>query len=1250
MKFPRLHTRRSRGFVLIMVVLGLALMMILLLALFQGILQQSHGAAGGEMQQRDRMLADTAAALVIGQIQQASSRAGEAWISQPGLLRTYAADASRKPTACYKLYSTPNLSDMIDKSGSLTFLAGDVPSDWNSKPALYTDLNAPARSRSLFGSPVYPILDPAAASIPGIKFDSGRAEMPVAWIYQLQDGTLGPASAGTAANPIVARFAFWTDDDTSKININTAGCGTPWNTPRGNSTDDVAWSKTQPAAGEYSAYPGHPATTSLGVAFSPALTPQQLLTLTPRYAWGGSEFGAKTTTSGQNLAPKTDRLYSSIDELCFSTTMSNGQRAASVITPDQINAARFVLTAHSEAPETTLLGAPRVAIWPIADAATKRTANDLAIINAATVGTGTDNIRNYYFQRNSPLDPMDDFNPATPLSPATDSNLKLFNELVARGQVIQPGYAAALSSSTATAKYSDANWRQIILEITDFIHGLNPVDPNPAIVPFAGGGSNNVGRAFIVPLTMKYGTDATQPPLRGFGRCPTLQSLTLVFYVCGYRVTTTSAPNYKDIDYTATPDTNDGADWLANFPTTAAPLWSKVKWELIRAFVVPSTFQPGCGFPEVSNACDIQIDGLDKIQLTNLASPTIKSDFQFASTAISRPLSDAQTVLPAERAWGGNEGPLAWRAAANAPAASYPFAGKNAFVFPIRAGPAAYLPAAWANSLSFNGVDLTVTIRDPNNPTGTPWQTLNIKLPAFTIRGPTANGECDYSADPAIPNSKVLPSYYMSLANRIRAIQWNNRGALIQVGDISRGVEAKTDQRLIAGLNTVPSDTFFFSTLKNYTTAPTTTQGGSHAHNLRLADGTSACFAPISATSTDDWASLVASSTYTKTITPMTTSTDWQSGAQVPYNQFTGPNVTAPTGSLAVTMNGGFPGDWDTAPGLAPDGALINLPDAGTTLTPNSAYQSLSTGQVGASTQRTPNALVPSPVIFGSLPTGINPVVNQTIHSKPWQTLLFCPYPAAGTNHPGAVSPPDHLILDNFWMPVVEPLPISTCMATAGKINLNDQIAPFTYIHRNTALRAVLDSVRIPAVPLGQIANYKSANTAINSIWNAVDMDATMAQIDDRFANKSTDAYLSESEICTVPLVPAIKPNSPFSDHLNVATTKTELSKFWNSAQAINGQLTGDNLREQPYAQIYSRLTTRSNSYTVHIRAQVLKKLTHDPDQNVWKEGTDVVLSDWRGSYEIERYLDPDASAPKPADPRLTAYKFRIISAHAFQP
>jgi uncharacterized protein (TIGR02600 family) len=508
----------------------------------------------------------------------------------------------------------------------------------------------------------------------------------------------------------------------------------------------------------------------------------------------------------------------------------------------------------------------------------------------------------------------------------------------------------------------------------------------------------------------------------------------------------------------------------------------------------------------------------------------------------------------------------------------------------------------------------------------------------------------------------VAPSWYMTLAHRLRTSP-SSRPLMIQAGDMCETMEAGGDWRVLASLPTV-TNTLFAAHPQNFKSI--NGQGGSPALNFRFADGTSPCFAPGNSTnssSTSWYAKLNGLANYSSGTMTLPVH-DWRTGTLLaattgvpvtPYTYFTNAPCSTISGCNGVYMDAAqtLAGDWDTGPGYAPDGALINLPDAGTTNAPAAAYQSLSGNDVGAPTQRTPNALVPSPVIFGSLPAGINPVTPAS--STPWRTLLFCPYPAANTGatpyamHPGAASPPDYLLLDNFWMPVVEPYPISTNLATRGKINLNDQIAPFTYIHRSTALRALLDSLRIPAISSQSAQAYKTAGaTMANSIWNSVDENGTVEQIDNRLTNGSADAYLSESEICAVPLVPRL--STPI-DTSSVANAQAALAEFWNPSNSANvsGALIGDNLRELPYAQLYGRLTARSNSYTVHIWVQVLKKLTDDPQQNIWREGTDVVLGEWRGDYEIERYLDPAASAPTAGSP-LGPYDFRIVGRHRFAP
>ena len=1255
MKFPQ-PRRQQQSMVLIMALVAIAVVTVLMLALFEGASLQNRSAQNSAILAQEELLADSAASLVEGQIAQAAVYTNQTtWMSQPGLVRTYSltnAANPRAPLACYKLYSTTNLAAMTDTSGSIAFMSADVPANWSSQPALYVDLNTPAQN-------LYPIFDPAATnSVQGLSADSPNgAQMPVAWLYQLQDGTLGPAANATAANPIVARLAFWADDETCKININTAGVGDGWNTPRANSPGDISAATNQPAQGEYSAYPGHPATTSLNVVFGSGTAPtaaqaQQWLDLTPRYAWGGSQFGTATTTPNQIVPAKTGHLYASPDELLFAcASTTSAPRTANAITPAQLETARFVLTAHSVAPETTLLGEPRVAIWPVADSGANLTAADRAITNAATVGT-----RPYFFQRHSPTNSADDFT----------ANAELFTDLVNRGTNNLPG-----CSVTFAQKYPGAEWTQLMLEIADYIHALNAVAPSgPAFAPSFASNGTNYGYGFVEPLTTTYNGSIT---LRGLGRSPMLSSLTLVIYVSGFGFS-----NGKSIDYETSPDTPAGTSWSTNFANVATQQWknstNSVTSELLRAFVVPCTFQPGCGYPEVSDPCTIQIQGLNNL---SVKVGTSTGTFGFPGTATSLPLGTPLQYY-SDRAMGGNEGPLAWTVTADALAqgqnVSYAFAGTSAVTASLSTTANPYTtPGQWPltkTPFTVNSATLTVLINDLNGHT---LQTNVVVMPSGTVTfAPTINGEADHmdAMPPATSiadwssnaSCTVAPSWYMTLAHRLRTSP-SSRPLMIQAGDMCETMEAGGDWRVLASLPSV-TNTLFTAHPQNFKSI--NAQGGSPALNFRFAEGTSPCFAPgnsTSSSSTSWYAKLNRLGNYpTGTMTlPVI---DWRTGALLaatasvpvtPYTYFTNAPCGVASGCNGVYMDAAqtLAGDWDTGPGYAPDGALINLPDAGTSNAPAAAYQSLSGNDVGAPTQRKPNALVPSPVIFGSLPAGINPTAPAS--STPWRTLLFCPYPAANTSatpytmHPGAASPPDYLLLDNFWMPVVEPYPISTGMATRGKINLNDQIAPFTYIHRSTALRALLDSLRIPAISSQNALVYKTPGVGVStSIWNSVDENGTVAQIDNRLTNGSADAYLSESEICAVPLVPRL--STPI-DTSSIANAQAALAQFWNPSNAANvsGALTGDNLRELPYAQLYGRLTARSNAYTVHIWVQVLKKLTGDPQQNLWREGTDFVLGEWRGDYEIERYLDPTAAAPMAGTP-LSPYDFRIVSRHRFAP
>src|SRR5690606_17777953 len=87
---------------------------------------------------------------------------------------------------------------------------------------------------------------------------------------------------------------------------------------------------------------------------------------------------------------------------------------------------------------------------------------------------------------------------------------------------------------------------------------------------------------------------------------------------------------------------------------------------------------------------------------------------------------------------------------------------------------------------------------------------------------------------------------------------------------------------------------------------------------------------------------------------------------------------------------------------------------------------------------------------------------------------------------------------------------------------------------------------------------------------------------------------------------------------------------------------TGDNMKERPYAALYPRLTTKSNTYTIHYKVQVLQQASRSRGNSgtewaSWKEDTDQVVSEMRGSSTVERYIDPD-------DPRMTDYATDVVA------
>lgn len=1241
-----------------------------------------------------------------------------AWASQPGMIRTY--DANGNKAGYFKLYSWDVMQGRGDFDPSAS--TETISSSWFNDPAIYTDLNKPVTVNQTLQ---YPIVDgnnlktavkdsAGILAIPGKTYDSDNdnkwdiegfhvatsapvetgstanpVPMPVKWLYVLQDGKIvapnggsgntasfSGSSAPTTANPIVGRVAFWTDDETCKININTASEGVYWDTPRVKSRTDDILKIDQPVNGEYQRYPGHPAMTSLSTVFrrpstwtpggavptfsgggspgavsftltTPALWndfqwAQKLYGLTPRIGTGGSFAGSvQTAMLGTNAIPPvvldSNRLYASTDELQFrpDRTSNNLELADQpVLNKQTLERAKFFLTASSRAPDVNLFNKPRVSIWPVHSSTSPdyRTPFDRLIAFCGTFGSGTNS---YYFVREDPSSPTAD------LTKGRNSLLLSYVRNMAEQNI--PGFGGNFA-----AKYPQDK-DQIVTEIFDYIRSTNLRDgrlvgaPESASKTYTRGitGSpwgGTIGIGQVVPI--QDGTTNT----RGFGRFPTLQGVSVVFIGQvdgdGPLAVSGTAPGPADIRTQVDPFSGLPLPYTSGTTTIPSVPTGHMR---VQAMFIPQFFCPSVGSVWMRPNFQWSAD------LTNLRISGTGLEFPNNLNGDGTPKQYNQNVHPFDETGFGDQLGLAQVVKAS---------GENVvskhFVLP-------------KGSFSLKG---TVTVKiwaaDPvasPNPSTTELQTFTLDFEsspacatpdlAFNhVANKIDNGNFEWGTTTYYLNYRTFGNsvgIYNQASpgsptpvqgGRIKgAIATTNAGGFFMDGDAVRSIRiAGGDPRIVAGRRD-PSSLF---------EPNPTTDRLFGAHNFFTGYGHAYYGAGMG--------KLVKDLAYSGTSYFTGNRQNTNDGPQIVFfSQGYSSATDAPLNGVEVGSNssisGGIPGDWDNTVMANRDGPYINKPDEGDQGT--STYEpyfwklkAQSPGSLSASLF-SPNRQVPSAVNFGSLPTGVK-------SNRPWQTLLFRPQPG----HPGSKGfkgdgtadssmPADHLLLDLFHMPVVEPYAISEPLSTAGRINMNYQMVPFTYINRDTGIRALLKAEKVIAIQDTQVGVYKqykytsSPNPTQASIRLDVNPEETLKGFTQRF-EVTKDIFRSASEICELPIVPV--------DAASTDDTYNNMTSYWNTRR-----LTGDNSKERIYATLYPRLTTKSNTFTIHAKVQTLKKLPGTP-ANVWTEGKDQVTGEYRGSQTIERYADPNnVSIPDYADaavnkPISSFYKTRVISSKQFAP
>lgn len=165
--------------------------LVLITVIVVGLLQVARVDRGAAHSQFEQVRADAFARMaeeeVVATLQEYTSGASRVWASQPGGLIVPSAGGA------------PEVIPLHSGLGT----ASDSP-----------NVNIPS------------FQDPANFLVTGRDHAlAGSLPMPVAWVYVREDGSFddtNPPNLTDTANPVVGRFAYWTDDESTKLNYNLA--------------------------------------------------------------------------------------------------------------------------------------------------------------------------------------------------------------------------------------------------------------------------------------------------------------------------------------------------------------------------------------------------------------------------------------------------------------------------------------------------------------------------------------------------------------------------------------------------------------------------------------------------------------------------------------------------------------------------------------------------------------------------------------------------------------------------------------------------------------------------------------------------------------------------------------------------------------------------------------------------------------------------------------------------------------------
>jgi hypothetical protein len=1113
-----------------------------------------------------------------------------------------------------------------------------------------------------------------------------RLPMPVEWLYVLEDGTLGVLDEGnrfvasggggsraSEENRIVGRVAYWTDDEGCKVNVNTASEGIPWDTPRCVSRKDVAYGEKQPVRNEVQRWPGHPATVCLSSIFYPGRTLdpmadferlRALYDLAPRVHWGNAE-GQRAGVFGEGtggIELDEDGLYASLDDVLYAGDGTlNAVFGIGREGREKLERNRFFLTVNSRAPETTASGHPRVSLWPVnanhGEKSSLVTAYDRAMHFTCTLG-GEDG-REYHVQRRNPASQVDEYH----LLPPLRRNSELAGYLERQLRRGLPKYGGSFFD-----KYPERDVWFNVYRSLDFIRSTNLHDssflrPERRVTPYqetkipgivAGCALSEIVGKEGVPEWVKAIENYRIP-----GRDYTLSEVALVLICVAHHredgVKVGPVAFFREGD--------PAALRRGEKAVQAAILFEGFCTEQGYAMVLPHLRV----FLESGTLANLRINGKELEHQGHshthgqLFEAWGSPPFTYGNTRPKGPNRGDGTRRPDNWVgWGGSGGfhvftsPVVVRDGVEQVKKPGERTGYyTTEFFRVRDDePMTLTSAPEGGGAEASELRLDVTMERTWVTSWDARQRLRFEFP-LPLRVPVPE------IDAETPDMWSWDQRMRGRAHRVLTERYQGELAydrLLQAGDVIRSlVVAHGDYRLpdVWGRKERRFNDRNVSVTEDYFAPHPGYEDASRrqAHSLVPSGGERTYYQ----TGEGEMAGYAKGVRYAPEVTP-----DFPIAAEAPK----GGRDDYGKGVLKTYLEAygremidpGVTRDWSNGTGIVPDGAYSGKADDGSRmrggvdgppfegdLPPyfNKKWEDTRAELDGGEESGAPNRLVNSAGMFGSLP-------SMPTSNVPWTTFLFRPdlsgghvgskwnghdrrryFGRLGQPRPsGLLPPPDHLLMDLFWMPVIAPYGISDRFSTAGKVNVNHQMVPFVWIERKTALHAALKAEEVLAIPTGAGARYKDVKQIETAPeWrHRIDAEATLKQWDEMF--ERGDAFVSPSEICEGFLVP----EGRASKGMKGEEIEELMRAFW-----AEHALTGDNTMERPYSNLQAKLTARSNVFRVHFRAQAIRK-SRSSEASQFDPEKDRVVGEYRGDTVFERHLPPERPVTADAASRYPDY------------